>query len=283
MPTSQRFLAPLLLLILALAVACIVLGTGLGLRSGPLVPWYGLALVLIVPGMALAIYGLAQAPTPGQPVGEMRIERKSRPILMAGAFVIGAVALVVAATISPTAALFIIAVAALWVLLWTPPLLRRVISQGSVAIQRDPAEVFAFVADSQNAPLYMAAAESVEKITSGPIGPGTRFRTHLRLTPSTTWEAIGEIVDYEPNNRLTSRVISTFAPNLDVLTTTPAGGGTLLSHRFETEVSFNLALIGAAFRIPKAKRQMLATRQAGWMKLKQILENGAVAEPPPHL
>jgi Polyketide cyclase / dehydrase and lipid transport len=274
MPASQRFLAPLLLLILALPLAMMAMAAGLGLQPSSLWGWAGLSLLfLVIPGLVLAIRGLSLAPKPGQPVDVRRFERQGRSILLALAFVIGAVALLVAAAISPVVALFIVGVVALWVLLWTPPLLRRVISQASVLIQRDPAEVFAFVADSQNAPLYMAAAESVEKITSGPIGPGTRFRIHARLTPSTTWEAIEEIGDYEPNNRLTSRVISTFTPNFDVLTTTPADGGTLLSHRFESEVSFNLALIGAAFRIPTAKRQMLATRQAGWMKLKQILEH----------
>jgi hypothetical protein len=72
---------------------------------------------------------------------------------------------------------------------------------------------------------------------------------------------------------MTSRVISGVTPNLDLVTFTPDDGGTILHARFESEVSFNLALIGAAFRIPRANRQIMAAQQSGWFGLKQVLEN----------
>jgi uncharacterized protein YndB with AHSA1/START domain len=275
----QRLQPLLLLMILALALACIALGPGLGLRSGPLVPWYGLALVLIVPGMALAIRGLSLAPKPGQPVDVRRFERQGSSILLALAFVIGAVALLVAAAVSPMVGLFIVGVAALWVLLWTPVWLRRVEIESSVLIQRDPAAVFSFVADAQNLPRYTPRVLSVEKITQGPVGPGTQFHSKMQVTPTTTSEAIAEIVDYEPNRRMTSRVTTGSTPNLDVITFTPADGSTLLSARFESEVSFNLALVGAAYRIPQARRQIMAAYQSSWIRLKQVLEN-TDADPP---
>lgn len=280
MPASQRFLAPLLLLILALPLAMMAMAAGLGLQPSSLWGWAVLSLLfLVIPGLVLAIRGLSLAPNPGQPVDVRRFERQGRSILLALAFVIGAVALLVAAAISPMVALFIVGVVALWVLLWTPPSLRRVQVETSVLIQRDPAAVFSFVADSQNGPLFLPTVLSVEKIAEGPVGPGTQFRTKMQLMPATTMEAIGEIVDYEPNRRMTSRVTSGSTPNLDVITFTPANGGTLLRARFESEVSFNLALVGAAFRIPQARRQIMATRQSSWTKLKQILEN-TESDPP---
>ena len=274
MPATQRFLAPLLLLILALPVAMMAMAAGLGLQPSSLWGWAGLSLLfLVIPGLVLAIRGLSLAPKPGQPIDVRRFERQGRSILLALAFVIGALSLLVAAAISPTVALFIVGVVALWVLLWTPPSLRRLTIDSSVLIQRDPAEVFSYIADSRNQARYVSLVESVEKVTDGPIGPGTQFRAHMHPTPSTSWVALGQIVDFEPNRRLTFRVVSVRDPNLDIFTFTPADGGTLLNHRFESAISFNLALIGSAFRIPHAKRQMVATSQAGWIKLKQILES----------
>ena len=230
MPATQRFLAPLLLLILALPMAMIAMAAGLGLQSG----WAVLSFLLLgLPGVALAIRGLSQAPKPGQPVDLMRIERQARSTLLAWAFVIGALAVLAAAITSPIVAVLIIAVVAVWVLIWTPSWLRRVTVETTVLIQRDPAAVFSFVVDSRNEPLYMSTVQSVEKVTDGPVGPGTQFRAHVHPTPSTSWVALGQIVDFEPNRRLTFRVVSVRDPNLDVFTFTPAAGGTLLNHRFD--------------------------------------------------
>ena len=261
-------------------MAMIAMAAGLGLQSESLWRLAGLSLLFLgIPGGVLVIRGLSMAPKPGQPFDLRRFERQGRSILLAWAFIIGPVALLVAAVISPIIALFIVGVAALWVLLWTPTLLRRVQAETSVLIQRDPVALFSFVADAQNLPLYVPTVLSVEKLTEGPIGPGTQFHSKMQLTPATATEAIAQIVDYEPNRRMTSRITSTSTPNLDVITFTPAHGGTLLRARFESEVSFNLALAGAAFRIPRARRQMMATRQECWIKLKQFLEN-TESDPP---
>ena len=274
MPTSQRFLAPLLLLILAGPLAMIAAAADLGLPSDTLWHWTELSLPFLgIPGGVLVIRGLSIAPKPGQPMDVSRFESKGRSILLAWAFIIGPIALFVAAAISPIVGLFIVSVAVLWVLLWTPPLLRRVQVETSGLIQRNPATVFSFVADSRNLPLYAPTVLSVEKLTEGPIGPGTQFHSKMQLTPATTAEVIAQIVDYEPNLRMTSRVISSVTSNLDVVTFTPDGGGTILRSRFETEVSFNLALIGAAFRIPRARRLVMAAQQSSWLSLKQVLEN----------
>ena len=248
MPASQRFQVPLLLLILALPVVAIA--AGLGLQSGSLWRWTGVSLLLGIAGLLSAIRGLSLGPKPGQPFDAQRFERQGRSMVLAFAFIIGVVALLVAATISRPVGLFIVGVAAVWVLLWTPPSLRRVEAKSSVLIQRDPATVFSFVADAHNLPLYVPTVLSVEKLTEGPIGPGTQFHSKMQLTPATTTEAIAQIVDYEPNRRMTSRVISGATPNLDVITITPADSGTLLS-----------------------ARQIMAAQQSSWTKLKQILEN----------
>ena len=139
MPTSQRFLAPLLLLILAGPLAMIAAAADLGLPSDTLWHWTELSLPFLgIPGGVLVIRGLSIAPKPGQPMDVSRFESKGRSILLAWAFIIGPIALFVAAAISPIVGLFIVSVAVLWVLLWTPPLLRRVQVETSGLIQRDP-------------------------------------------------------------------------------------------------------------------------------------------------
>lgn len=276
MNASQRFLSPLLLLILAVPMALIAVAAGLGLPSDTLWNWTALSLPFLgIPAGVLVIRGFRLAPRPGQPLDLARFESQGRSMLLALAFIIGPVALLAATAVSPIVGLFIVGVAALWVLLWTPPWLRRIRAESSTLIQRDPVAVFSFVADARNLPLYMPTVLSVEKLTEGPIGPGTQFRSRMQPTPATTTEGIAQIVDYEPNRRMTSRLISAATPNLDIATFTPANGGTLVRSRFESELSFNLALVGQAFRIPRARRQTVAAQLSCWSSLKQLLEDTA--------
>jgi polyketide cyclase/dehydrase/lipid transport protein len=173
----------------------------------------------------------------------------------------------------------LVAFATIWVVLWVPLSMRAVATGSSVVIQRDPAAVFAFVADYRNEPRYISMVESVEKITSGPIGPGTQFRGRARLAPKVVWESVEEIVDYEPNQRVTSHVISAPESAVEVLTFEPAQGGTLLSHRFESEITYIRAVFGVAFFRGIQKRRMVAVRQAAWARLKEILESSEFDQP----
>ena len=49
--------------------------------------------------------------------------------------------------------------------------------EGEIIINRPVQEVFDFVADERNEPRYNPRMLSVEQISDGPIGAGTRFRT----------------------------------------------------------------------------------------------------------
>ena len=265
--------AVVLLLILAIPVVSIAIALAIDLRPPALSSWYLLwAIACGLVGIVLIPVARSRAPKPDQPIDERRIEDYMRLIVVAFAVAIDAFALVFA-TGSLTVPLAMVAVAAIWVVLWVPHSTRALTTRSSVVIRRDPAVVFAFVADSLNAPKYLANIESVEKITSGPIGPGTQFRTRVHIL-KTSWDGLEEIVDYEPHARLTSRVVSGQRPNLEVLTFEPAqGGGTLLIHRFESEITYNEMVCGAGLLRWSAKPQMVAERQAGWAKLKQILES----------
>lgn len=100
--------------------------------------------------------------------------------------------------------------------------------RGSVVIDRPVADVFAVVADQRNEPRFNPRMRSVEKVTSGPIGGGTRWListgTKSRLT---RFEL--EFTDFEPPTRLGSH---TRMSALDIdgeLTLTPTPVGTQLT------------------------------------------------------
>jgi hypothetical protein len=52
--------------------------------------------------------------------------------------------------------------------------------EGEILIGRPVAEVFDFVADERNEPRYNPRMLRAEKLSTGPIGVGTRFRAEMR-------------------------------------------------------------------------------------------------------
>jgi len=52
--------------------------------------------------------------------------------------------------------------------------------EGTTRIDRPPEEVFDFLADSRNEPSYNPVVVTAEKVTPGPVGPGTRFVEQAR-------------------------------------------------------------------------------------------------------
>ncbi|MGZ6639243.1 MAG: SRPBCC family protein [Solirubrobacteraceae bacterium] len=57
--------------------------------------------------------------------------------------------------------------------------------EGEIIINRPEEEVFDFVADERNEPRYNPRMVRAEKISEGPIGPGTRFHTELKTAART--------------------------------------------------------------------------------------------------
>ncbi len=51
--------------------------------------------------------------------------------------------------------------------------------EGEIIIHRPVEEVFDFVADERNEPRYNRRMLHAEKISEGPVGPGTRFQVEL--------------------------------------------------------------------------------------------------------
>lgn len=99
---------------------------------------------------------------------------------------------------------------------------------GSVVIDRPIADVFTFIADQRNEPLYNPRMRTVEKATPGPIGDGTRWHIGtVSGTRVTRFEL--EITDFDPPQRLGSHTGLSMMDIDGELTLTPTPEGTRLA------------------------------------------------------
>lgn len=78
--------------------------------------------------------------------------------------------------------------------------------EGSIRINVPVERLFPFLSDSRNDSHWIPRIDSVEQLTDGPIGTGTRFRAILSVAGRTrTFES--EITVYDPPTALDSRLI----------------------------------------------------------------------------
>lgn len=72
--------------------------------------------------------------------------------------------------------------------------------ENTVTIQQPAGEVFAFLADFENIPMWNYAIEETSKASAGPTGVGTRYR-QTRSIPDRSVEDF-EVTAFEPTSRL---------------------------------------------------------------------------------
>jgi hypothetical protein len=207
-----------------------------------------------------------------KPFDERAAERQATMTAVGFGLVIDSFSFVMAIA-SSVDGLLISAGAAAWVLFWSQSRPRGTTISSNYVILRNPDVVFAFVSDMRNEPRYYPDVESVEMLTTPPIGSGTQFRSHVRLPNGQEAAGVEEIVDYEPNRRFTSRVAFSVRPNLDVHTFEPVERGTRVMHRFDFELSLSAALVGGRFWQTSATRKVMLRRDAGEIRMKKILES----------
>jgi Polyketide cyclase / dehydrase and lipid transport len=97
--------------------------------------------------------------------------------------------------------------------------------EGEIIIARPAAAVFDFAADQRNEPRYNPRMVRAEKVTAGPVGLGTVFRSAVRATGQPT-EMRSELTGYRRPAWLASRTTMAQADIAGTLTFTPAPGGT---------------------------------------------------------
>ena len=140
--------------------------------------------------------------------------------------------------------------------------------EGEIVIHRPVEEVFDFVADERNEPHYNPRMLRAEKITDGPVGPGTRFLAELE-TMGHTMPMTVEFTNYDRPRRVTSCTRSSMMTTVGTLTFVPIADGTRMRWSWDVR--------------PRGIRRVLdplvgclgrRQEQNIWGSLKRLLERG---------
>jgi uncharacterized protein YndB with AHSA1/START domain len=142
----------------------------------------------------------------------------------------------------------------------------------TVQISRPPEEVFAFVADARNRPLWDESVATEELTSPEPIGVGSTVRTGLRSMGRDyilTWE----ITEHEPPSRQTIESTSGPFPTTLAYRLSPRDGGTLVEFSVTGRPTGMLRLLQPLIARNTQKRNL----ERGFPRLKRLLETGTAA------
>jgi hypothetical protein len=138
---------------------------------------------------------------------------------------------------------------------------------GEILINRPVEQVFDFVADQRNEPIYNPRMLRSEKITEGPIGVGTRFRA-TAMSGRRPVEMLIEVTEYQRATRFGSRTTMSAVDINGGLTLEPVAGATRMSWSWEVRPRvWPLRLLG-----PVVARLGRRQEQRIWTGLKNELE-----------
>jgi uncharacterized protein YndB with AHSA1/START domain len=141
--------------------------------------------------------------------------------------------------------------------------------EGEIVIGRPMEEVFDFVADQSNEPQYNPQMVRAEKITPGPVGTGTTFRSAV-ASMGRTAEMLIEYTGYDRPRRLASTTTMQQADISYTLTFEPAGTGTRMRWSGQVQPKRAFRLLGPLITwIGRRQERRI------WTSLKRYLENTA--------
>jgi uncharacterized membrane protein len=143
---------------------------------------------------------------------------------------------------------------------------------GEILINRPVEQVFDFVADQRNEPIYNPRMLRSEKITEGPIRVGTRFRAAARSKRRPV-EMLIEVTEYQRATRFGSRTTMSAVDINGGLTFEAVDGATRMSWSWEVRPrGLPLRLLG-----PLVARLGRRQEQRIWTELKNQLEGSGPA------
>ena len=116
--------------------------------------------------------------------------------------------------------------------------------EGEILIDRPAEEVFDFVADSRNEPLFNPAMTGVELLTPLPIGRGTRFRARMSRAGG---QMLVELTEFDRPHRLGSRTISSMMETSGTLTFAADGDGTVMGWHWQVRPKGWMRMLGPLF------------------------------------
>ncbi len=137
---------------------------------------------------------------------------------------------------------------------------------GNIVIDRPAEVVFDYVADQSNEPRYNPRMVRAAKITPGPVGKGTRFRSAASSVGRTA-EMLIECTGYDRPTRLTSITTMRQADITYTLTFEPTATGTRMRWSGQVRPKGGFRLLG-----PLITWMGIRQEQRIWTSLKNRLE-----------
>ena len=116
--------------------------------------------------------------------------------------------------------------------------------ENSVEIARPIEDVFDFTSDMRNELKWNPDVESMEKITQGPVGLGTRYKAKWHTSPPVTTEC----THFDRPSRFSYHNGGSIEVDL-IISLTPTAGGTMLRSRFNAKAHGFFRLIFPIFLI----------------------------------
>jgi uncharacterized protein YndB with AHSA1/START domain len=138
--------------------------------------------------------------------------------------------------------------------------------KGEIIIHRPVEEVFDFVADERNEPLYNREMLRSQLLSDEPIGLGSRFRAVMSMRGRPVEMTI-EFTDYQRPRLLTSKTHLSNMEIQGVLTFDPVPEGTRMRWSWELYPKGVLQLLR-----PLVRRMGQRQEETIWKGLKQVLE-----------
>ena len=114
--------------------------------------------------------------------------------------------------------------------------------------------VFSFFADVENRPVWLATAKERVKLTEGPVGPGSRFRSTNQMPTGQRFEFNQEVTRYQPNELIEESWDGPLAGNMAAIFD-ERDGATLVSLRMTVSPRFPLRLLGPLMK-PKVIKDL---------------------------
>lgn len=242
----------------ALTTAAAVVVAVLGLAGANPSAYYWPPLIVGVAGVAIGLW-LA-----------IRRDLRALPVLLAT--LVAVMAIAIASKHNTMTGIVVLAVFALWTLVWIPAGTRSRRFSTSIVIARDAASVFAITSDLRNWSRYMPEIYSVKKLTDGAVGRGTQFDVRMRVG-SVSFREVDEVVEYRAPTEFSWRSTDETGLAAETLLLASNGQSTTVTHSVASEESYTLALIGVAVVNPLLKWAGMRDRRRNLVRLKQLLES----------
>lgn len=148
---------------------------------------------------------------------------------------------------------------------------RRISMDDSVVIDRAPADVFAYLVDVSNDPVWQEGVYEAEYTSEGPIEVGTTG-VHRARPMGMTIEVGWQLTEFVEPNRVAWRFISGPFTGNESYTLEPTPSGTRLTHWAELEPHGLLRLLR-----PMISGMFVKQSEVAIQTLKQILESPVAA------